>query len=345
MLNKPTSLARTEANSNGWNNSDVTVHWSCSDATSGAINSVHIQTGSIEDENQSLTGTCQDNAGNIASDTQTGINIDTTGPHISFVSRTPAANVYGWNNTNVIVSWNCSDAISGVVNPSESQTVTTEGQNQSSIRTCEDNAGNVTSDTQTGISIDTTAPILSPIFSPNPVFLNGTATATPNATDTLSGIATESCAATSTATIGNKTVACTATDIAGNAAGADASYEVVSNLYNFAGFFQPVDNLPMVNIAPAGSAISVKFTLSGNQGLNIMAAGYPVSSPVACNANEPGHVIEETVSAGGSGLTYDATTDRYNYIWKTNKAWKGTCRIFVMRLIDGSDHFAKFSFK
>ena len=338
-------ISRTEANSNGWNNSDVTVQWSCSDATSGAINSVHSQTASLEGENQSLTGTCQDNAGNIAIDTQAGISIDMTGPHISFVSRTPAANVNGWNNTNVTVNWNCSDGISGIVNPGDSQTVSTEGPNQSSTGTCVDNAGNIASDTQTGISIDTTAPILSPTVTPNPVFLNGTATATANATDTLSGIATQSCAATNTATVGSKTVACTATDIAGNTAGADASYEVVSNLYNFGGFFQPVDNLPMVNIATAGSAISVKFSLSGNQGLNIMAAGYPASSPVACNANEPGAVIEETVNAGGSSLTYDASTDRYSYVWKTNKAWKGTCRIFVMRLIDGSDHFAKFNFK
>ncbi len=101
----------------------------------------------------------------------------------------------------------------------------------------------------------------------------------------------------------------------------------------------------MVNIAVAGSAIAVKFSLNGNQGLNIMAAGYPISSPVACDAGEPGAVIEETVNAGGSSLTYDAATDRYSYIWKTNKAWKGTCRILVVRLNDGSDHFAKFSFK
>jgi hypothetical protein len=33
----------------------------------------------------------------------------------------------------------------------------------------------------------------------------------------------------------------------------------------------------MVNIAQAGSAISVKFGLSGNQGLKVMAAGYPAS--------------------------------------------------------------------
>ena len=76
-----------------------------------------------------------------------------------------------------------------------------------------------------------------------------------------------------------------------------------------------------------------------------MAAGYPASSPAPCNADEPSTVIEETVNAGGSSLTYDATTGRYSYVWKTGKAWKGTCRIFVVRLNDGSDHVAKFSFK
>jgi hypothetical protein len=36
--------------------------------------------------------------------------------------------------------------------------------------------------------------------------------------------------------------------------------------YNFSGFFQPVDNLPTLNIAKAGSAIPVKFSLGGDQG-------------------------------------------------------------------------------
>jgi hypothetical protein len=54
----------------------------------------------------------------------------------------------------------------------------------------------------------------------------------------------------------------------------------------------------------SGSSIPVKFSLGGNQGLAIFAAGYPVSSPVPCDASEPGAVIEETVNAGGSSLSY-----------------------------------------
>jgi hypothetical protein len=148
--------------------------------------------------------------------------------------------------------------------------------------------------------------------------------------------------AVDTTSVGFKTVACTATDLAGSTANADANYQVV---YKFVGFFQPVANLPTVNAAAAGSSIPVIFSLSGYQGLNIVAAGYPVSTPVACDASEPGSTIDPTVNPGGSSLTYDSTTDQYSYVWKTDKAWKGTCRIFVLKLIDGSEHYAKFRFK
>jgi hypothetical protein len=113
--------------------------------------------------------------------------------------------------------------------------------------------------------------------------------------------------------------------------------------YTFRGFFQPVDNSPTVNVAKAGSAIPVKFSLNGNQGLNIFAAGYPkfVASPCAGGATD---VIESTVTANASGLTYDAATDTYNYVWKTEKTWAGHCGTLNVTLADGSSHTANFQF-
>jgi hypothetical protein len=145
-----------------------------------------------------------------------------------------------------------------------------------------------------------------------------------------------------TASVGLKTFTINAADNAGNTKSVQVSYRVI---YNFTGFFQPVNNLPNLNIATAGSAIPVKFGLTGYQGLGIFAPGYPVSGQIACDANEPGSIIEETVNAGGSSLSYDASAGQYNYVWKTNKAWVGTCRILDVRFIDGTDHFAKFRFK
>ncbi len=43
--------------------------------------------------------------------------------------------------------------------------------------------------------------------------------------------------------------------------------------------------------------------------------------------------------------SYDPDSDRYTYVWKTNKAWNGTCRQLVLKLDDGSIHRAKFKFR
>lgn len=142
--------------------------------------------------------------------------------------------------------------------------------------------------------------------------------------------------------VGTTTVTATATDSAGHTASATFK---VSVRYNFAGFFQPVDNLPMLNVVNAGQAIPVKFSLSGYKGLSIFAAGYPASGVILCDASAPASLIEETVAAGGSSLTYDGGTDRYHYVWKTNKAWAGTCRQLVIRLRDGTERRANFMFR
>ena len=114
--------------------------------------------------------------------------------------------------------------------------------------------------------------------------------------------------------------------------------------YKFSGFFAPVDNLPTFNVVKAGSAVPVKFSLGGDQGLDIFDTGYPISQEIACKDAAPMDNIEQTVSVGDSGLQYDATTDTYTYVWKTQKSWSGTCRQLIVRSDDGRDHIANFKF-
>jgi hypothetical protein len=115
--------------------------------------------------------------------------------------------------------------------------------------------------------------------------------------------------------------------------------------YNFSGFFPPVDNLPTVNVVNAGRAIPVKFSLGGDQGLSIFVPGYPASQQITCNSSAPVSNVEETVTAGSSSLSYDATTGIYTYVWKTNAAWKNTCRRLIVRLNDSSERVAHFQFR
>lgn len=95
-------------------------------------------------------------------------------------------------------------------------------------------------------------------------------------------------------------------------------------------FRQPVDPYPTLNKTKAGSAIPVRFSLGGDHGLTIFAPGYPGSSTVACSSGTLVDTVEETVNAGASSLSYDRGTGLYTYIWKTDKAWAGTCRQLVL---------------
>jgi CSLREA domain-containing protein len=198
---------------------------------------------------------------------------------------------------------------------------------------------------------DTTAPAVTiSVPSDGATFIKGQAVAAGySCQDETGGSGLTSCTGTvangapiDTSTVGSHTFTVTGADLAGNSATATSTYNVV---FGFSGFLQPVENLPALNIANAGGAIPVKFSLGGNHGLAIFAAGYPASSPILCDASEPGTVVEATVTASSSSLSYSAATDQYNYVWKTDRFWRGTCRMLVFRFNDGTEHLAKFRFK
>ncbi len=120
--------------------------------------------------------------------------------------------------------------------------------------------------------------------------------------------------------------------------GADEAF-----FFLFTGFFPPVDNPPVINITRAGQPVPVKFSLNGDQGLAILASGYPVSQQIDCITLEVLGPSEPTVST--SDLTYDPLNDQYVYVWRTQRAWAGTCRLLNVRLVDGRDHTALFLFR
>ncbi len=268
---------------------------------------------------------------------------DTIAPTAS-PTQAPAANGVGWNNGDVAITWNWTDNAGGsgidFANCTTSSTSTGEGNPITLNATCKDVAGN-TGNASYAVKVDKTKPTLSPVVSPNPVLLNGTATVTSGAADALSGLASQSCGALVTNSVGAKSVTCTATDNAGNSNSATVTYNVN---YNFSGFFHPVNNLPTFNQVNAGRAIPVKFSLAGNQGLSVFATGYPTSQRTQCNSSAPMDPIEVTVTAGASSLSYDAGSNQYTYVWATNRAWVGTCRQLIVRLIDGTEYKANFRF-
>jgi hypothetical protein len=165
----------------------------------------------------------------------------------------------------------------------------------------------------------------------------------PTASDLVDAVVTVTCLPASGAqfALGSTTVTCTAADSQGNTS--HSTFKVVVS-FSFTGFFKPIDNLPIINVVKAGQAIPVKFSLGGNMGLAIFAAGFPASGPIACTTG-PVDAVEETLTAGGSSLSYDASSGQYIYVWKTEKSWAASCRQLVVKFADGtSTKVANFNF-
>ena len=114
--------------------------------------------------------------------------------------------------------------------------------------------------------------------------------------------------------------------------------------YPFTGFLAPVQNVPVLNQVHAGQAIPIKFSLGADYGLGIIPAGFPTATQVNCATGAPVNTGTLTDTAGGSGLQYDPATNTYTYVWKTQKAWAGTCQVFTLGLNDTSSHTADFEF-
>ena len=67
-------------NGNGWNKTDVTLSWTCTDSLSGPEATPVTRTITTEGSGQTATGTCTDQAGNQASSTDGNVNLDKSAP-------------------------------------------------------------------------------------------------------------------------------------------------------------------------------------------------------------------------------------------------------------------------
>jgi fibronectin type 3 domain-containing protein len=164
-----TASASPAPNAAGWNNTNVAITFTCSDAASGVVFCPAAVTVTTEGAGQVIAGTASDKAGNTKTVTVL-INLDKTPPVISF-SASPPPNANGWNNTNVTVSFTCSDAASGIATCPAPAALTTEGSNQLVTGTATDLAGNAAT-THVTANIDKTAPTINIISPQNDAVLN-----------------------------------------------------------------------------------------------------------------------------------------------------------------------------
>ena len=298
-------------------------------------------------------GTAVDNADNPSAVATCSYDvIDTTPPVVTLTCPPEVA-----RGSVAYATWEATDEVggSGIAAPSSGSIQLDTSTLGDKIATAEagtahDIAGNASLETTCGYTVvDRTPPVVVLTCPTSPVLLGSVAEATWTATDEDggSGLATAPIGsiALDTASVGSKVAlapAGTAIDNAGNESLAKTCpYSVI---YDFDGFFRPVDMGGVVNSVKAGSAVPMKFSLGGDQGLDIIAAGYPKVIFTPCATGATLDAIETTVTAGGSSLSYDAVAGQYVYVWKTDKSWAGKCGTFALELDDGQTHTALFKF-
>ena len=331
--------------------SDATVSWSVVDNESDIASQTGCELTTISTDTDGMTLTCSATSAGGTSSQSVTIKRDATAPAIECGSADSE-----WHADDVSIACTAADATSGLADAADasfdlttSVANDTETDNASTgSRSVADAAGNsATAGPVAGNKIDKKAPSVSIVTPASTSYRLGQVVAADfSCSDGGSGVA--SCDGTvanganlDTASVGAKTFTANTADTAGNTGSQTASYSVV---YDFSGFFSPVANAPTMNTARAGGRIALKFSLAGNQGLDIFAANSPASQPIDCTSKATVGSATPTTPLGPSGLTYRARSDEYSYTWQTVRTWAGTCREFVMTLNDATQHVAHFNF-
>jgi hypothetical protein len=211
------------ADANGWYNHQVTINWSGSDVTSGPVSCTSLSYNGPDGGSIAPSGTCTDQAGNTSSPLTlpSPIKYDATAPVLApSPDRSPNAN--GWYRNPVTVTWNGSDATSGIAScPSTATYSSPDSANATLSANCTDQAGNSAS-ASFALKYDSTPPVFapSPDRSPNANgWYRSPVTVTWNGSDKTSGIANcPNSAIYSTPDSANASVGATCIDQAGNSA-------------------------------------------------------------------------------------------------------------------------------
>ena len=270
------------------------------------------------------------------------VRIETT-PPVIIPSVTGIQGTNGWYRSNVTVTWDVVDNETNVTSQLNCGPTTIVVDTNGTTLTCQATSKGGTASQSVTIKRDITPPRLTPLASPNPVFLNGIAVANPRASDAGSGIANTSCGRLITNKVGDRSVACSATDLAGNTASATAKYGV---RYRFGGFGISVVNPPYLNRVKAGGRVSFNWRITDSSGrpvTNLTSASLTVT-PLACPA-VAGRLVQNTDITNRLGLL-NLGNGNYRFNWKTLSAYTNTCKLVKINLAEGvgREHLALFRF-
>ena len=359
----PTAILAVTAGtlgSNGWYTSDVTVHTSGSDTLSNPTICTADQFQTAETTGAEFHGQCTNDAGLSANASPLTVKLDKTAPTGVTLTASGTLGLNNWYTSDVIIQTLGTDTISSPTICTGVQAQTADTAEKTFHGSCTNNAGLSASAPDITIKRDATPPTVTAGTPPagSPYLLNQAVTPSFTCSDNLSGFVSSG----SNSTSGRNTTDCTgpasvdtstvgahsygpmvATDKAGNTSvPVSTNYNIT---YNFVGFLQPIDNLPVINTANAGRTIPVKWQLKDANGVLISDLSSLTSlsaAPIGCSA-APAAIVEEQLSSPGSTVfRFDGAQFIFN--WQTTKSWSG-CWLLQSTFNDGTVHYAKFQFK
>lgn len=280
---------------------------------------------------------------------------DTTAPTVTIHSPANAATVP--QGARVVVDYECADEggsglASCAASVADGALLDTSALGDVSVTvTARDHAGNETVVTHTVTVVDRTAPevaVASPVEGAQ-YELGAVVAASYSCRDEPSGSGLAICAGDvpngaplDTASVGLKSFTVRATDRAGNATTETVSYRVV---YAFDGF----DVLPRRKRLKAGQLVLVSFRLEGFEGAVPVVPGYP--RVVECGSARDGDAArglwlrKRKLAKLARRARWHRDSERFTFLWKTDRGWTGSCREFVLRLDDGSEHRVEVEFR
>ncbi len=225
----------------GWTNQGFRVHTSCTDAQSGVVPS-SVSPDQVVPEggfSSTVTGSCEDVAGNSSSSTVT-VNREWEPPTgvVGVPSRAPDAN--NWYRSPVSVTWTGSDDGSGIAScssrtyPPAGSSGPVDAAGVTLVGSCTDQAGNVSEQSAFQLNYDATRPLSKLSVGNGATYVVGQSVPVSyGCSDALSGMTKGRCAATvainagapqpkapgaqlGTSGPGRRTISLVATDTAGN---------------------------------------------------------------------------------------------------------------------------------
>jgi len=247
-------------NANNWNNTNVTVSYICSGGVP-PIQCPGSQIVTTEGANQIVSATATDANGNHAS-ASVSLNIDKTNPAIS-ASVTPAA-INGVVTLPAVVSFTCSDALSGTASCPASINVATAGANEKFNGTATDKAGNSASTTLT-LNVQQSPLSVSASAAPAANAAGWNSTNVTISYTCAGGVPPVQCPATNTVTLegANQIINATATDAAGQTASASTTLSIDKTPPAITATVSPVPGANGVVTAPAVITFNCSDGLSG----------------------------------------------------------------------------------